>query len=171
MDYTIGKARYAKGMLTVRCPSSTGYKTRAARLIGDGLKCRFSGREGAYIASPSKVRRFETLFANGWDASSFSGELIEPKIPGLADAAPVLFTDGSRMAFHVYKTMRALQCWVVIAAKPSITYAELQDGGAMADHAIDLRRFGFPDDPADATDAHRTEALRRALGIELEQVQ
>ncbi|MER9615588.1 hypothetical protein [Mesorhizobium sp. M0207] len=79
-SYSIGRARYAKGMLAVRCPSSTGYKTRAARLIGDGLNCRWSGRERAYIASPSKVAKFEKLFAGGWDASSFSGALEAPRV-------------------------------------------------------------------------------------------
>lgn len=56
--YTISPAKYSKGNFAVRCPSTTGYKTRAARLIGDGLKCRHSGREGAYIASASKVAKF-----------------------------------------------------------------------------------------------------------------
>lgn len=77
--YTIQPARYAKGMMLVRTSDGSGYKTRAARLIGDGLRCRYTGREGGYVASPSKVRRFEKLYAEGWDASSFSGKLEPPR--------------------------------------------------------------------------------------------
>lgn len=79
------QARYAgryngKPMYAVRTKSNgTGFKTRAARLIGDGLNCRWSGRECAYIASPSKVARLEILYAEGWNASVMTGTLIMPK--------------------------------------------------------------------------------------------
>jgi hypothetical protein len=81
--YTIGPAKYAgrwngKPQMAVRTPSPDDYKTRAARLIGDGLKGRYSGREHAYIVSPTKAAKFEKLFAEGWDANSYSGELIAP---------------------------------------------------------------------------------------------
>ncbi|KFL31722.1 hypothetical protein JP75_06515 [Devosia riboflavina] len=79
-DYSVSPARYAKGMLAVKCPSPNGYKTRAARLIGDGLKCRWSNRERAYIVPPTKLARFEVLFAEGWDASTFTGKLEEPRV-------------------------------------------------------------------------------------------
>lgn len=75
-DYTISEARYSKGMMLVRPTSNgSGYKTRAARLIGDGLNCRYTGRENAYVASPSKVAKFERLYAAGWDASVMTGAL------------------------------------------------------------------------------------------------
>ncbi len=74
--YTIGEAHYAKGMKIVRCPSPDCFKTRAARLIGDGLKGRWSNREREYIASPAKVRRFERLYTEGFDACPISGQLI-----------------------------------------------------------------------------------------------
>lgn len=77
--YTITPARYSKGNFAVVCPSTNGLKSRAARLIGDGLNCRHSGRERAYIASPSKVRKFEKLYAEGWDASVITGELEPPR--------------------------------------------------------------------------------------------
>lgn len=77
-DYTVSQARYAKGMMLVRCPSDTGFKSRAARLIGDGLKARWTNRERGYIASPAKVRKFEQLHSEGWDASSIMGTLIPP---------------------------------------------------------------------------------------------
>lgn len=77
-EYTITPARYAKGKMAVRCPSATGYKTRAARLIGDGLGCRWSGRSRAYIASPAQAARFERLYRAGFDASSFTGLLEHP---------------------------------------------------------------------------------------------
>jgi len=79
-DFSVTPARYAKGMLAVRCPSPNGYKTRAARLIGDGLNCRWSNRERAYIVSPTKLARFETLFPQGWDACTFTGNLEAPRV-------------------------------------------------------------------------------------------
>lgn len=75
LPYTITPARYSQGKLIVQCPSRDGYKTRAARLIGDGLNCGFTGRSGGYIASVAKARKFEMLYADGWDASSFTGKL------------------------------------------------------------------------------------------------
>ena len=79
-DYTIGPASYAKGMMIVHCArDGSGFKTRAARLIGDGLKARWTNRCGGYIASPAKVRKFERLYAEGWDASCILGTLIPPE--------------------------------------------------------------------------------------------
>lgn len=78
-DYTTTPARCPAGSFVVRCPSSNGFKTRAARLIGDGLNCRYSHREGGYIASATKVRKFEALYAEGWDASFITGKLEAPR--------------------------------------------------------------------------------------------
>lgn len=80
--YSIGAAQYAgrwngKPQKAVRCPSSTGYKTRAARLV-EALKGRYSHRERAYIVSPAKAAKFEKLYADGWDASAVTGELEPP---------------------------------------------------------------------------------------------
>lgn len=67
--YTHGRARYAKGMVALRVHDSVGgFMGRAARLA-QALKGRWSGREHAYILSPSKLRRFEELYAAGWDAA------------------------------------------------------------------------------------------------------
>lgn len=77
-DYSTHPARYAKGQLLIRCPSTTGYKTRAARLI-EGLKGRWTNREHGYVLSPTKLTRFEKLYAEGWDASIMTGELQSPK--------------------------------------------------------------------------------------------
>jgi hypothetical protein len=68
--YSVSPARYAKGMLLVRITSEGAYKTRAARLIGDGLKARWTNRCGGYVASPAKVAKFERLYAQGWDAAA-----------------------------------------------------------------------------------------------------
>lgn len=78
-EYTVSPARYAKGKLIVRCPSADGFKTRAARLIGDGLHARWTHRERGYIASPAMVAKFERMFAEGWDASSILGTLEAPE--------------------------------------------------------------------------------------------
>jgi hypothetical protein len=94
--YIIGRAKYAKGQMAVRCTAPGPYKDRAQRLIGDGLNCRWSGRERAYIASPSKVAKFERLYAAGLEASSITGKLYDPERPrddltvaeALATAAP-----------------------------------------------------------------------------------
>lgn len=59
--YSIAPARYSKDNFIVQAPSSTGYKTRAARLIGDGLNCRYTNREQGYVASANKVKKFEKL--------------------------------------------------------------------------------------------------------------
>lgn len=77
--YSVRPARYAKGMLIVTCDPNGGYKSRAQRLIGDGLNARWTNREGGYTASPSKVARFERLYSEGWDACSFTGALEPPQ--------------------------------------------------------------------------------------------
>lgn len=82
--YSIKPAKYAgrwngKPQMAVHCVGDgTGMKDRAQRLIGDGLKGRYSGRERAYIVSPSKAATFERLFADGWDACTWGGTLIPP---------------------------------------------------------------------------------------------
>jgi len=78
--YYIGPSRYSKSIL-VRCPSPDGYKTRASRLLGDGLNCRWTNRERGFLASPSKVKRFEELYAAGWDACAITGKLRPPEPP------------------------------------------------------------------------------------------
>lgn len=78
--YTIMDARYAKGKKAVRCPSTDGYKTRAARLAERLANGRYTNREHAYIMSPTAALRFEKLYAEGWDASSFTRELRAPEI-------------------------------------------------------------------------------------------
>jgi hypothetical protein len=63
--------------MAVHCVSTGQYKTRAMYLC-EALKGRYSGREGAYIMSPSKAKKLEKLFAGGWDAGIF-GDLRPPK--------------------------------------------------------------------------------------------
>jgi hypothetical protein len=78
--YMIAPARYARGQVLITCtPDGSGWKTRAMRLAGDGLRGRFSGREHGYIVSPSKAAKFERLYALGWDASAVTGELQPPE--------------------------------------------------------------------------------------------
>jgi hypothetical protein len=69
--------RNPKKAFMVSCPSTDGYKTRAARLLGDGLKAYYSHRRG-YVVSPTKFAKFEKLYAEGWDASPITGELWAP---------------------------------------------------------------------------------------------
>lgn len=79
MEYSISAARYAKGMMAVRCPSTTGMKTRAARLAGAICRHRYSGREGAYIMSPSQAQRLEALYLQGYDACAITDKLEPPR--------------------------------------------------------------------------------------------
>lgn len=84
-DYTIAPARYAKGKVVVRCPSTDGYKTRAAYLAAaKGIGGKYVGRSGGYTMSPSAAKKFERLYAEGWDAKH-DGQLIPPR-----DTLPLL---------------------------------------------------------------------------------
>jgi hypothetical protein len=77
-DYTITNARYARKCVAVRpTASGDGFKTRAHRLC-DHLRARWSNREHAYIMAVTKREKFERLYAEGYDASNWSRELIEP---------------------------------------------------------------------------------------------
>lgn len=77
--YTISPARYAKGgQLAVHLPKGDGWKGRAERLLC-ALNFRYTNRCNAFIGSPTKVLKFEKLYADGWDASYFSRELEPPK--------------------------------------------------------------------------------------------
>jgi hypothetical protein len=60
LAYTIGPAKYAKGMLAVRpAVDGTGWKTLAAVIISGMPGVRWTGRERAYLCSPSRARKFE----------------------------------------------------------------------------------------------------------------
>jgi hypothetical protein len=76
--YSISDARYAKGKKAVRCPSTDGWKTRAARLAARLANDPYTNREHAYIMSPSAAVRFECLYAEGWDASVMTTDFIPP---------------------------------------------------------------------------------------------
>ena len=73
----LNRWRNPKPAFAMHCPSPDGYKTRAARLIGDGLNCKWSRRRG-YTVSPRKMEKFLSLYEAGWDASPFTGSLIPP---------------------------------------------------------------------------------------------
>lgn len=80
-DYMITPARYAKGKMIIRPTSDgSGYKTRAARLAeAKGIGGRWVNRSGGYTVSPTAARKFEKLYAEGWDASFITGELEPPR--------------------------------------------------------------------------------------------
>lgn len=67
--YRISQARYAKGQVIVRLDrDETGMKNRQGRLA-EALRGRWTGREGGYIMSAAKARKFERYVAEGKDAS------------------------------------------------------------------------------------------------------
>lgn len=74
----VTRARYAKGMMLVRCPSVDGFKSRASYLAS-ALRGRWTNRERGYVMSPSKAARLVQLYEAGWDAT-LTGKLIEPKV-------------------------------------------------------------------------------------------
>ena len=79
LGYSIEPARYVKGKLLVRfAKEESGLMARAQRILAKGLNCRYTGREMGLVASPSQVRRFEQLYAGGWDACTYSGALLGP---------------------------------------------------------------------------------------------
>lgn len=76
--YTVSQARYSKGNLIVRYTHEKGaWKGRPARLL-EALNFRYTGRENGYVGSPGKVKRFEKMMTDGWDAS-YSGKLESPE--------------------------------------------------------------------------------------------
>lgn len=85
-EFTMFPARYAKGKVIIRAPGRDGYKTRAARLAGDGLGLQYVGRSNGYTASPSQAERFKRLFNAGFDASWATGtvEHTEKGLRGLS---------------------------------------------------------------------------------------
>ena len=77
--YIVSPARYAKGMVAVRCLSNgTGWKTRAMRLAGYFARERYSGRENSYIMTRAAALRFEEHFRAGFDAGAITRELVKP---------------------------------------------------------------------------------------------
>lgn len=77
--FTIGKARYAKNKVAIRTPSNDNFKTRAARLIGDGIGAKWSNREKAYIASPAQAEKFVDLLGKGYSGNVIYGGITPPK--------------------------------------------------------------------------------------------
>lgn len=75
---TIWAARYSKGNVLAKCLSVDGFKTRAARLA-EALRGRYTGREKGYVMSPTKAEKLLRLYAEGWDASSVTGQLEAPR--------------------------------------------------------------------------------------------
>lgn len=84
--YSVQPYRYARNCLVVRTTSNAGWKTRAARLI-EAIGGRWVHRAGGYVASTSKVAKFERLFREGWDASYITGALEAPAAKPAGGAA------------------------------------------------------------------------------------
>jgi hypothetical protein len=79
-DYTILPARHAKGKMKIQCRNDgTGYKNRCHRVAEALARGRYTGRENAYILSPAAAKRFERLYAEGYDASVITYELEAPR--------------------------------------------------------------------------------------------
>lgn len=77
-DISIEPARYAKNMMLVKAPSSTGFKSRGDRLAG-ALGGKWTNRERGYVMSKAKAEKLRKLYADGWDAEFFGSTLVPPK--------------------------------------------------------------------------------------------
>ena len=77
-EYTSKPARYSKGNIAVQCPGVGGWKTRAGRLAERISGYRYTRREQSYIMTPSQFKKFEKLYAEGWDACVMTGKLEAP---------------------------------------------------------------------------------------------
>ena len=76
--YNIASYRYAKGTVVVQPLSDgSGWATRAARLAGS-LGGRWVHRAGGYVMTPGKAKKFEALFAAGYDGNLFTGAVLPP---------------------------------------------------------------------------------------------
>jgi DNA polymerase III sliding clamp (beta) subunit (PCNA family) len=78
-DYSIGKARYAKGKMAIQAPSTDGYKTRG-ECLAQALGGRWTSRESAWIVTPRQAERFETMIREGWDGNVYfdKPQLVPP---------------------------------------------------------------------------------------------
>lgn len=78
-SYSTRPARYAKNMIAVvDTADETGMKSRRQRLL-HALGFRWVNRERAYLGSAAKVRKFEQLYRDGWDAEFFGKKLVAPR--------------------------------------------------------------------------------------------
>lgn len=77
-EYTSRPARYSRGNIAVQCPGVGGWKTRAGRLAEAVCRGRYTNREKSYIMTPSQFKKFEKLYAEGWDANSMTWTLYAP---------------------------------------------------------------------------------------------
>ena len=100
--FQVTTARYAKGQMVVSCPSSTGYKTRAAYLC-EALGGRWVNRSRGYHLSPTGVEKLKVLHAAGFDAVArifrdSPVKLIRPGEPDrtLRDALAIAKAEASR---------------------------------------------------------------------------
>lgn len=94
-DYQITNAKYAKGMMKLRVPpSSDGFRGRAGRLGHAIARGRYSNREHGYIISKAAAAKFEKLYAEGWDANTWSGELEPPVLEHEPNRTPAHRPNG-----------------------------------------------------------------------------
>lgn len=61
----------------ITCPSTDGYKTRAARLASAVSRNRYSHTQGGYVCTPSAAKRFEFLYSAGADACIITGAITQ----------------------------------------------------------------------------------------------
>jgi hypothetical protein len=75
-DYSIHPIK--GGKFVIQAPSTTGMKTRAARLA-EALKGRWTHGAGGYTVSARAAEKFPKLYEEGWDGSIMSRELVAPE--------------------------------------------------------------------------------------------
>jgi hypothetical protein len=93
--FTVSPARYAKGKMIVRAPSTDGYKTQAGR-IAEAVGGKYSGREKGYVMAPTRAKLMEHLMDVGAEANIMDNRVTigEQKDLSPADAKKHLKTLG-----------------------------------------------------------------------------
>lgn len=69
-EYSVGDARYSKGMAIVKAKGNSGFKTGAGFLAETMSNFRYTNREGGYVMSKDRARVFELLAKNGYTGSA-----------------------------------------------------------------------------------------------------
>ena len=64
-SYEISKARYAKGMVLVRCKDGKEGLAGDAERLCRALRGRYTNRENGYVLSPTKAAKFVEYFKRG----------------------------------------------------------------------------------------------------------
>lgn len=178
-DYTITikpLSTRGKPYAIVRCPSSDGYKTRAARLASSIARDRYSHRQGGYVMSTAAAARFEALYAEGADACTITGNVYNPsavndvieQASSVAESgAPVADTtcSGIAPASPEYVALRSAAREARRAALAAIDTARVSSAQALRELTADDSDYSYliPSDGTRRGGVHAAKNIRLVL--------